>query len=213
MDRSTTFPSEHLDSFIASLAEQHWGRSSALFPTSLLQGLREEALTHFAQDEMDAAGIGKSADQEQSIRKTYIRWFQEENMGPAEQELWQRLDALRVILNRTCFLALRSFECHFAIYPAGGYYRRHLDQFHTDRSRLLSFALYLNPDWREPDGGQLRLFIPTENKEEVVDIPPSLGQFAMFQSAALEHEVLLTHKERVCVIGWMKTGPINPLSG
>jgi hypothetical protein len=67
---------------------------------------------------------------------------------------------------RALQLGLFDFECHFALYPPGAGYRRHLDRF-TGRdssadegARVLSCVLYLNREWGPEDRGQLRLYRP-----------------------------------------------------
>jgi len=55
-------------------------------------------------------------------------------------------------------IGLFEFECHFAHYAPGAFYRRHLDQFAGGGRRRVSTVLYLNSGWRDGDGGELRLY-------------------------------------------------------
>ena len=71
----------------------------------------------------------------------------------------ERFETLRLELNRELQLGLLDFECHFAVYPPGAFYRRHLDRFATDDRRTLSCVLYLNDAWSAQDGGALRLHL------------------------------------------------------
>lgn len=193
------------DELIEGLLDQQWGTSQTIVQAPLLEAPREEASALLAQKEMKEAGIGKQKQHERAIRQTYIKWFDPDALSPTEAALWSLLDELRQALCEQCYLSLSSFECHYAIYPVGAFYQRHKDQFHKDSARLLSFILYLNPGWSPQEGGALRLYLPTEGGEEQVDIIPEDGTFALFRSDALEHEVMLTQRERVCVVGWMKT--------
>jgi SM-20-related protein len=105
------------------------------------------------------------------------------------------------MLNRELQLGLFDFECHFAIYPAGTRYGRHLDRFKSDARRALSCVLYLNPDWREADGGQLRLYL---DESHSVDVMPRAGTLVTFLSQRFEHEVLPATRERLSLAGWFR---------
>ena len=114
-----------------------------------------------------------------------------------------------------------STELSLLFYPSGGFYARHLDVpatadgwylRHREGSRMqysikrtISFILYLEePAWEAAWGGQLRLW-PREGDTEVVDITPSGGTLVLFRSDQIEHEVLVTHRRRRCLVGWFRT--------
>ena len=109
------------------------------------------------------------------------------------------------MLNRRCFFGLKSFEGHFARYPVGSFYKRHLDQFHAVPHRIVTVILYLNDSWTEADGGQLRMYFPQEDgSERVEDVLPLGGRLVVFLSEEIPHEVLPTHKERISITGWLR---------
>ena len=59
------------------------------------------------------------------------------------------------------------------------------------------------------DGGALRVYpahAPRSTTEHVMDIPPDGGTLVLLDSAAVEHAVLETHRERQCVVGWFREG-------
>ena len=85
------------------------------------------------------------------------------------------------------------------IYPIGSFYKRHLDQFKKDDHRKLSVICYLNENWREDEGGQLRVYFPAETK----DFFPTAGRLVCFRSDLLEHEVLPATRERLSLTGWL----------
>src|SRR5690606_23077857 len=102
-------------------------------------------------------------------------------------------------------LGLKSFEAHLAKYPPGSFYKRHIDQFQQVSYRIISCILYLNADWREGDGGELRIFLPDGKRgEKQIDIVPKAGTLVCFKSDEIPHEVLPTHKERYSFTGWMR---------
>ena len=110
-----------------------------------------------------------------------------------------RLDELRLYLNRSLFLSLKDIEAHIASYPAGAFYKRHLDQFIADDHRKLSVITYLNENWKDEEGGQLRMYL----KQGSVDIFPMAGRLVCFRSDLIEHEVIPAFRERLSITGWM----------
>ena len=94
-----------------------------------------------------------------------------------------------------------TFEAHYAIYPRGGFYRRHRDRFHDDDARVLSCVLYLNEGWSPEHGGALRLHL---DGNESRDVLPAGGTLACFLSERFEHEVLPATRERLALTGWFR---------
>jgi SM-20-related protein len=161
------------------------------------------ALPHFHQHEehFKRAGIGKSAHHQinEAVRGDYILWL-DKNTAPAPAHLYlNRLDMLIQHLNRSLFLALKDAEVHMTVYPIGSYYKRHLDQFKKDDHRKLSVICYLNKDWREEQGGQLRIYTANQS----IDVLPEAGRLVCFRSDLLEHEVLPATHERLSLTGWI----------
>lgn len=146
------------------------------------------------------AGIGKESKQiNEGIRGDYISWIDPHSAPEPVRAYLNTITALRLFLNEALFLGLKDFEVHIARYPAGAFYKRHLDQFHKDDHRRLSVICYLNEDWKEEHGGQLRIF----EKSGSSDILPVAGRLVCFRSELLEHEVLPSTRERVSITGWM----------
>lgn len=152
-------------------------------------------------DRFRKAGIGKQQEHQinQSIRGDYIHWIDKEN-APAELNTYLlKVDRLMHYLNQTLFLSLKDYEIHLTVYPVGSFYKRHLDQFKKDDHRKLSLICYLNEDWKEEHGGQLRIYLPEGN----LDVLPVAGRLVCFRSDQLEHEVLPATRERKSLTGWM----------
>lgn len=161
------------------------------------------ALPHFAQHEQHfkKAGIGKNADLRinEAIRGDYILWL-DKNTAPSEALVYlNRLNELIQHLNQSLFLSLKDYEIHMTVYPVGTYYKRHLDQFKKDDKRKLSVICYLNEEWKEEQGGQLRIY--TEGASQ--DVLPIAGRLVCFRSDVLEHEVLPATRERLSLTGWI----------
>ena len=90
------------------------------------------------QGQFIKAAIGKG-DQKQvraEIRSDEVLWMDPTNLSPLQAIFWAKVAEVKQVLNRRCFLGLKSFEGHFARYPIGSFYKRHLDQFHAVPHRI-----------------------------------------------------------------------------
>jgi len=150
---------------------------------------------------MRKAGIGQQSDFRinESIRGDYIRWIDKTSAVPALKLYIDRLNEMMKFINRSLFLSLKDIELHMTVYPAGAYYKRHLDQFKPGDHRKLSVICYLNENWTEDLGGQLRIYLQNGTK----DVLPVAGRLVCFRSDMIEHEVLPSKKERLSLTGWM----------
>jgi SM-20-related protein len=147
------------------------------------------------------AGIGKDQARHinESVRGDYIRWVDNNSAPPAINVYLARLQHLIQHLNQSLFLSLKDYEVHMTVYPPGAFYKRHLDQFDRDDHRKLSVICYLNDNWRQEYGGQLRMLV----SGETVDVLPNAGRFVCFRSDMIEHEVLAANRPRLSITGWM----------
>ncbi len=151
--------------------------------------------------QFNKAGIGKHQNKQinESIRGDYIQWIEKEKSAVPVKLYLKKLEELTQYINQTLFLSLKDYEVHMTVYPAGSFYKRHLDQFKADDHRKLSIICYLNPKWKEDEGGQLRMYLPNIAK----DILPLAGRLVCFRSDQIEHEVLPATRERLSLTGWM----------
>ncbi|MEQ8684946.1 MAG: 2OG-Fe(II) oxygenase [Imperialibacter sp.] len=164
-------------------------------------------LDHYQEaGDLKRAGIGQAENHQvdRSQRGDLIRWIEPEKAKDPTQVYLDRMRELMRFINRTCFLSLKDFEFHYTLYPVGTFYKRHLDQFKQDDHRKLSVICYLNFDWSEADGGQLRMYKPVGADEQAIDVLPVAGRMVCFRSDLLEHEVLPTAKERKSLTGWLR---------
>ena len=116
----------------------------------------------------------------------------------------QRLEELRLQLNRDALLGLFELELHYARYPAGAAYSRHVDQPMGSTQRKVSLVLYLNPAWQSADGGVLRIH---HADEHFVDVEPIAGRLVCFLTPGQQHEVLQARRERLSISGWFRGRP------
>ncbi|EPR69266.1 2OG-Fe(II) oxygenase [Cyclobacterium qasimii] len=173
------------------------------FRTDMLRE-QKELLMH-GQFRLAGIGSGETFAIKPEIRSDKVLWMDENLLTPIQEVYWDKMDRLKSAINRRCFLGLKSYEAHFAMYPQGSFYSRHLDQFQTVQYRIVSVILYLNDTWEESDGGELRMyFTRPDGIEEYQDFLPVGGRLVVFLSGEIPHEVLPTAKERISITGWMK---------
>lgn len=164
------------------------------------------------EDVFKKAAIGSSGNELiiHEVRGDYTFWM-DKNRDAELSDLFEVLDQVKFWINRMCFLSLSDYEFHLALYPKGSFYKRHLDQFAGRNNRMISVIIYLNKNWKNGDGGELRIY-PEEN--DSLDIQPLYNRCVLFRSDTLEHEVLKANKDRKSVTGWMlyKPSPLAVLS-
>jgi SM-20-related protein len=156
----------------------------------------KEGLMHFRK-----AGIGQRDEKQinEAIRGDFIKWI-DRNAAPEAIKLYlSRLNELIDFVRESLFISLKDYEVHMTMYPPGSYYKRHLDQFKKDDHRRLSVICYLNENWKEDEGGQLRIY----DNDKQVDVLPEAGRLVCFRSDLLEHEVLPATRPRLSLTGWI----------
>jgi SM-20-related protein len=188
----------HLNSFESSgfmLLDNFLNHSDAM-------AIRDYILVQASSGLLRKAGIGRQVDFaiEESRRGDFIQWIDSGNAPEAALRFLENIDALRVFLNRNFYLGLQDFETHYTVYPPGTKYERHVDRHRSGSSRRVSFVFYLNPGWSFEHGGELVLY---QHSGESHRIEPVFSRLAVFLSE-LEHEVLVTHHDRVSITGWMR---------
>jgi len=157
------------------------------------------------QDLFVKAGIGSIRDYRiKSVKRgDYIYWL-EPGRDIDLLEFYKLADLLKEKLNRYAFLSLSGYEFHFAHYPKGSHYEKHLDQFKDRNNRLITFILYLNKNWNKGDGGELVIYDGVQNQTVV---EPVARRCVIFRSNILEHEVLYTKTDRYSLTGWLLYQP------
>ena len=194
------------DSIADALAEKGFAIIDYFLDREQIDALHKAIAFHREEDNFKKAGIGNAHlfQVDKEVRGDYIKWISKVDAQPPTLFFLARIEELMQALSRSLFLSLKDYECHFAIYPPGTYYEKHLDQFKSTSNRKISFAFYLNREWEAGDGGELRLHL-----NEILDIEPIAGRLALFRSDTVEHEVLETNKDRYSITGWMRDQPTN----
>ena len=193
---------QSFSTILDDLAEKGWSVSKSIIPIDVVRELQHDLQQFQESGSLKKAGIGNKSNKmiNSEIRGDEILWFEESNLQSGQNKYWDIVTELRLTINREFFLGLTTIECHFASYPVGSFYKRHLDQFKNSGSRLITCILYLNDDWKTDDAGFLRLYLA----DGMHDIYPEAGTFVCFKSEEIEHEVFPTNRVRNSVTGWMR---------
>ncbi|WP_237057241.1 2OG-Fe(II) oxygenase [Microbulbifer sediminum] len=197
-----------IDQIAAALRTDGYIVLPAPLPPAALGGL----LRHFRsidREQFRRAGIGREDEHQLNrfVRSDKIFWLDNTNLSVNAYLSW--MEALRVGLNRRLFLGLFDYECHYAYYDRGTFYKKHLDCFQGSTNRVLSTVLYLTPNWQPRDGGELAIYPPGEEAAApdalpLLKVAPRFGQMVIFLSEEFPHEVLTVNRPRYSVTGWYR---------
>jgi len=187
------------------LGQHGYSVSEGLLSPTQVSELAATARAHQAQGLLVQARTGKIKTENASLRGDSIGWLDEHSAEPPVIDCLAAFEALRLALNEQLFMNVHEIESHFAAYPPGAVYQKHLDQFSTGpQVRQLSLVLYLNEGWLDANGGSLRLYLD-EATHEYVDVSPTAGRLVLFESSRFWHEVLPSDRQRLSLTGWFRT--------
>jgi SM-20-related protein len=197
-------PSDHplLLRIVDDLAASGWSQQNIFLSQDLTRALAAECRKRAAEGELAPAAVGRGPSSEirEGIRGDHIQWIEPGQAQVCDSYLGL-MDSLREALNRGLFLGLEDFESHFAMYPPGAFYLKHVDRFRDDDRRMVSAVVYLNDAWLPEHGGQLRMYL---NDAEQYDVVPVGGCLVVFLSGEVPHEVLPANRERLSLTGWFR---------
>ncbi len=177
-----------------------------LFPKDLLTQLNTDARmlseTHHFTKAATGASHAKLIDTQ--IRGDQTYWLSEPSLEPPN--LTQLQISIAMLSLKETFesyfpIPLNNFEGHYSHYPAGTFYKKHLDNSSNSNNRVFSVITYFNQNWQEGDGGELVLFSPDDG-ELLIEIKPLFGVTVIFFSTDFPHEVKLTVPDRYSLTGW-----------
>lgn len=189
---------------VDALVEQGWYVGREVIDLELCEALNHELLHRAAYNGLDEAGIGRGQQHllRKDIRGDAIHWLDRESA--AQRRYLDAMSELQQALNHALFLGLFEYEAHFAHYPPGAFYQRHLDSFRGRANRVISTVGYLTPDWPSDGGGEMVIYHPDNPSQEVARVVPEAGTFACFLSETIPHEVLPTRHPRTSIAGWFR---------
>ena len=188
------------DTAAASLAAEGWCVLQGLLSAAQTLALTNECMAMHAAQQLMPARVGADRDHT-PLRGDSTHWFESDALSAPQQIFADRINVLRIELSRSLMLGLVDSESHYAVYPPGTGYARHLDQLRDNDARVVSAVFYLNDAWQESDGGALRLHMADHSHR---DIYPHAGTLLLFLSAQFEHEVLPATRDRMSIACWMR---------
>lgn len=196
------------EGIISNIVSEKFSIIDDFFSLEEVSILRQSLLEKHEEDAFKKAAIGNRVNEiiVKSIRGDVILWIDELKANVPEHLFFNKINSLVSYLNKTCFLGILHKEFHYALYPSGTFYKRHIDTFQNDDRRKLSFVCYLNEEgWEPKNGGELVLYLDDNGKETEKVIYPFPGRVVIFESQEIEHEVKPVHTERLSITGWLKT--------
>lgn len=193
---------QHFDLLIDSYLENKVGIDPQFLSDTLSKGLQQNIYQLEKDGLMTAAGIGNEAtkDANQKMRSDKIYWMDKRHDNIFEQAFLQQIEDFIDRLNQTCFTGINGYEFHYAVYEEGSSYKKHKDQFKNDSNRKYSLINYLNENWLEEDGGQLRMY----QEDGVQHVSPIAQTAVFFKSDEMVHEVMVANRSRMSITGWLK---------
>lgn len=207
--------STNFEALVDNIAEHGFCVVNDFLPEATVSALANEAQTLKQAEVMQEAGVGREhLSVLKEIRSDSIYWLNEDDATAAQRDYFEQMENLRLNLNQHLYLGLFGLESHLAVYPEGGFYKKHLDCFASQNphkpQRKISCIVYLNQDWDMQDGGQLKLYLnetDESDKYKSLLISPLAGRAVIFLSDTFYHEVMPTYKERVSLTGWFLSRP------
>ncbi|MFZ4056514.1 MAG: 2OG-Fe(II) oxygenase [Ferruginibacter sp.] len=187
-----------IDSFIANKI----GIADSFVSNALSKNLKANLIALYAAQQLKSAGTGniEKVTHDQLFRGDKIYWLDRKHNDEHENAFFDLIDAFIVYLNETCYTGITGYEFHYTLYEKGTFYKKHIDQFRNNDSRKYSMITYLNSQWQKEDGGELCIYQNGNSQ----NIEPNSGKTVFFQSNALQHEVRITHQQRMSITGWLK---------
>jgi SM-20-related protein len=190
-----------MSDWLSEFEKKGWAELREFIAPNECLGIRLEIEEIQNQNGFKQASIGKEEQKavDTSQRGDFIRWIDPQVAPSHTRSYLDKMEELKSELNRHFYLGIRDYECHYAHYPPGTFYKKHVDRHKNGSPRRVSTVLYLNPEWKPADGGELLIY----NAPDISNcIEPRLGTLAIFLSE-LEHEVLVTGRDRMSITGWM----------
>ena len=202
------------EKIINDLLNQKYSISDFFFSEQETKQLRESIIQQDNNQDFHQAAVGNAQNEQivKSVRGDKIRWIDESQQTETEEIFFSKINHFIDYLNQTCYMGIDESEFHYAVYPEGTFYQKHIEAFKNDDRRTLSIVLYLNDEeWKDDFGGQLALYLPKDDgTENELNVLPLAGRLAVFDSKTIPHEVKKVNRPRYSITGWLKTRGNNP---
>ncbi|WP_373997764.1 2OG-Fe(II) oxygenase [Bdellovibrio bacteriovorus] len=196
----------NLERMLDDLAQNNWAVSSTVFTREFCQNLAHECQKLHSDGAFHKASIGRGATKtvHTEIRGDFTLWIEEAHATSLQKDFLSNLQLLLQKLNQDFYLGLKRYETHFALYPPGAGYDKHIDNHRGSGARKITFILYLNESWQKGHGGELSLYQPDQENILITQIEPVLGTFVLFRSDLFPHQVEKSFQPRLSITGWFR---------
>lgn len=184
---------------VTSLANSGFFYRDNFLSTTMATRIRAEALGLVSQGALRAAGFGRGAEVDNTVRGDHLCWMEKSSAGKGTQALMTAFEKLRQTVNRELYLGVSRYEMQLAHYPPGSLgYKKHLDAFRGGPNRRLTAIYYLNPTWKYGQGGELALYLPGGE----LHVEPLQNRLLVFLAEQVEHAVLPVEASRLALTAW-----------
>jgi hypoxia-inducible factor (prolyl hydroxylase) len=180
--------------------------------------VRAHVVAHHERGELTPGGIVDNSRKagtnkgeleiKSTVRGDLIGWFDADE-GTALHRYGQKAATLVTEVSERvpelkCINGTSKFMC--GCYPPGGAYVKHWDNdgkaVHT-KPRRLTVLLYLNPEWKAGDGGELAVYGADDADRRIATVAPRQNRILMFFSdKRVPHEVLASNTMRYACTLW-----------
>jgi SM-20-related protein len=200
----TLFDEERIVEIADTLASAGWVVFPHFVPTPQIETLRTrvQTLAHNGALRPASIGRGENAHTNAQIRSDGIFWIENGAQDTVDIAARDFGESLVTALNAQLFAGLDHAELHYALYPPGARYGKHLDRHRDSDARVISMVLYLNETWQADWGGELVLY--GEDARELTRVSPRGGTLVLFLSERFPHEVLPATQPRMSLTGWLR---------
>ncbi len=190
------------------LAQQDYTIVDNFLPPKVYTNIKSLFIDAIKEEQLTKAGIGSLSKYQirENIRRDEILWLDRNDCNDEIRSFFDFIETFIPTVNRELFTAIKDYEFHLAHYPAGGFYKKHLDQFSERNNRILSVIIYMNDNWQDGDGGELKIYTD-QSCDNFELIPPIGNRLAIFRSDIVWHEVLTANKSRKSLTGWLLKQP------
>uniref|UniRef100_A0A5S6QUK4 hypoxia-inducible factor-proline dioxygenase n=1 Tax=Trichuris muris TaxID=70415 RepID=A0A5S6QUK4_TRIMR len=163
----------------------------------------EEARSLYKSGVFAAGQISHQGAREPHFRSDFIYWVNGNDKSSVNiGYLLAQFDSVikKIGVHLTDDKIVRKSKAMLSCYPKSAHYVKHVDNPDGD-GRLITCVYYMNPNWRREDGGILRLYPQSSDKN--VDVLPLLDRMVFFWSDRRNpHEVTATMRERFAITVW-----------
>ncbi len=190
------------------LAENDFTIVDNFLPQEVYTNIKSLFIDAIEEEQLTKAGIGTLSKYQirENIRGDEIMWLNRNDCNEEIATFFSIIETFIPTVNRSLYTAIKDYEFHLAHYPAGGFYKKHLDQFKERNNRILSVIVYMNDNWQEGDGGELKIY-KSEDPDDFELVAPIGNRLAIFRSDSVWHEVLTANKSRKSLTGWLLKQP------